>query len=51
MAQLRQEYPEFQARGAEVVVVGPEDAEAFRRYWAKEQLPFIGLPDPSLSVV
>ncbi len=50
MAQLRQDYSEFTARGAEVVVVGPEDASAFREYWAKEDLPFVGLPDPTHRV-
>ncbi len=51
MAQLRQGYPEFQAREAEVVVVGPEDAESFRRLWQSEGFPFVGLPDPSLNVL
>jgi peroxiredoxin Q/BCP len=46
MAQLRQDYAQFTSRGAEIVVVGPEDAGAIRDYWAKESLPFIGLPDP-----
>ena len=50
MAQLRQDYAQFVARGAEVVVVGPEDAPAFAQYWQKEQLPFVGLPDPRHSV-
>jgi peroxiredoxin len=50
MAQLRQDYAEFTARGAEVVVVGPEDAEAFREFWTKGELPFVGLPDPTHSV-
>jgi peroxiredoxin Q/BCP len=51
MAQLRQDYPEFAARGAEVVVVGPEGADAFRGYWQREHLPFIGLPDPKSVVL
>ena len=51
MAQLRQGHEEFGKRGAEIVVVGPEKAEAFREYWAKESLPFTGLPDPSHSVL
>ncbi len=51
MAQLRQGHEEFVKRGAEVVVVGPEKAEAFQKYWAKESLPFVGLPDPSHSVL
>ena len=50
MAQLRQEYSEFAARDAEVVVVGPEDQSAFQAYWAEENLPFVGLADPEHSV-
>ena len=50
MAQLRQDYQEFTRRNAEVVVVGPEDGPAFASYWAREQLPFIGLPDPTHQV-
>ena len=50
MAQLRQEHEEFTRRNAQIVVVGPEDARAFRSYWAKENLPFTGLPDPQHTV-
>jgi peroxiredoxin len=51
MAQLRQDYQQFIARNVEIVVVGPEDARAFAAYWQKEALPFIGLPDPTASVL
>jgi peroxiredoxin len=51
MAQLRQGYQEFVRRGAEVVVVGPEGPEGFRRYWKREKLPFTGLPDPEHTVL
>ena len=51
MAQLRQDYSQFVARDVEVVVVGPEDAQAFAAYFEKEDLPFIGLPDPKTSVL
>ena len=51
MAQLRQDYAEFVARDIEVVVVGPEDSKAFASYFEKEALPFVGLPDPGLSVL
>lgn len=51
MAQLRQDYAQFVARNIEVIVVGPEDAKAFAAYFAKESLPFIGLPDPTASVL
>lgn len=51
MAQLRRDYEKFTALDSEVVVIGPEDAGNFRRYWEKENLPYIGLPDPDLSVL
>jgi peroxiredoxin len=51
MAQLRQGYAEYIKRDTEVVVVGPEGAKAFANYWQKENLPFIGLPDPKRSVL
>jgi peroxiredoxin Q/BCP len=51
MAQLRRDYEKFVERGAEIVVVGPEKAEKFASYWAKEQLPFVGLPDPKHRVL
>jgi peroxiredoxin Q/BCP len=51
MAQLRQDHAQFVARDIQVVVVGPEDTRAFAAYWQKESLPFIGLPDPTHSVL
>lgn len=51
MAQLRQDYAEFKQRNAVIVVVGPEDAAAFARYFSANDLPFLGLPDPTHSVL
>lgn len=51
MAQLRQDYDEFVERDTAVVVVGPEGAEEFNEYFTENNLPFIGLPDPSHSVL
>ena len=51
MAQLRQDYKEFTARQAEVVVVGPDNKPAFAKYWQGNSLPFIGLPDPKSAVL
>ena len=51
MAQLRDDYSEFTKRDVEVVVVGPEDAQAFEEYWQKESLQFVGVPDPTHSVL
>ncbi len=50
MAQLRQDYAEFVRRGAVILVVGPEGPQAFKAYWEKNQLPFVGLPDPDHQV-
>jgi len=51
MAQLRQDYVRFVEREAEVIVVGPETAEAFADYWETHGLPFVGLPDPTHTVL
>ncbi len=51
MAQLRQDYQEFVKRQVQVVVVGPENAKAFKNYWRLYKLPFVGLPDPKASVL
>ena len=46
MARLRDDYHEFTSRGAEVLAVGPDSADAFSAYWRSERLPFPGMPDP-----
>jgi peroxiredoxin Q/BCP len=51
MAQLRQDYEKFVKLDTEILVAGPENAEAFKEYWIKEKLPFIGLPDPEHKVL
>ena len=50
MAQLRQDYNAFVEQEAEILVVGPENRQAFVDYWQKEELPFVGLPDPDHTV-
>ena len=37
-------------RGAELIAVGPDGVEQFKRYWQREEIPFIGLPDPENAV-
>lgn len=51
MAQLRQDYDKFVAQDTQILVVGPEDDKAFANYWQQHGLPFVGLPDPSHSVL
>ena len=50
MAQLRQDYQLFTDRDTEILIVGPEDQKTFAKYWEKEKLPFVGLPDPTHKV-
>jgi peroxiredoxin Q/BCP len=51
MAQLRRDFDEFRKREAEIIIVGPENAEAFRMYFRENSLHFTGLPDPQHSVL
>jgi peroxiredoxin len=51
MAQLRQDFAEFEKRDIVILVVGPENAQAFTRYFREHDLPFIGLPDPTHTVL
>ena len=51
MTQLRQDFQLFARLDTEIVVIGPEEADSFRTYWTKEDLPFIGLPDPEHGVL
>jgi peroxiredoxin Q/BCP len=51
MAQLRDEYDGFVAHDSEIIVVGPEGPAAFKAFWQKNELPFVGLPDPKHMVL
>jgi peroxiredoxin len=46
LARLRNGYEKFESRGAVILAVGPNTLSSFKQYWMKEQIPFIGLPDP-----
>ena len=51
MAQLRQDIVEFEKRATAILVIGPEIAAAFSRYFSMNGLPFTGLPDPAHTVL
>ena len=51
MAQLRQEFDEFVNRDVVILVIGPDNASSFASYFGKNDLPFLGLPDPKHSVL
>ena len=48
---MRQDYSQYLERDSIVLVLGPEGAEAFTRYWYENDLPFIGIPDPHHTVL
>lgn len=50
MARFRDHYSEFTARGVELIAVGPDTLESFQNYWKRENLSFMGLPDPDHKV-
>lgn len=50
MARLRNDYPQFQQRGAVILAIGPNTQAAFQQYWKNENIPFIGIPDPEHRV-
>jgi peroxiredoxin len=50
MAQLRQDYRKFADRQAEVIAIGPEDAESFADFWRNHKMPFPGIPDPEHKI-
>lgn len=47
---MRQDYPEFQKRGVEIVAIAPDGPRALARYWERENIPFYGVPDPEHQI-
>ncbi len=47
---MRDHYSDFTTRNAEIVTVGPDSMDAFKEYWEKENIPYVGLPDHDHSV-
>ncbi len=45
MAQLRQDYSQFEQNDTVILVLAPEGPGQLQRYWQEQQLPFIALPD------
>jgi peroxiredoxin len=46
MAQLHHEHQQFVNRNTEIIAIGPESAEAFKKWWDEHQMPFTGIADP-----
>lgn len=47
---MRDHHAEFAAHGAEILAIGPDKMQTFQSYWANENIPFMGLPDPDHRV-
>jgi peroxiredoxin len=47
---LRQDYQKFVNRNAEILIVGPDSLAAFKKRWAKEEIPYVGLANPEHDV-
>jgi len=50
MAQLRRDIDQFIKRDTVVIAVGPDTQKAFKDYWKRNDMPFIGLADPDHRV-
>jgi len=48
---LRQNHDEFVKRETAVLIVGPENARAFGKYFSENEIAFTGLPDPKHTVL
>ena len=51
MAQLRLDFEKISSTDTVIIVIGPEHAGAFVKYWNENDLPFIGLPDETHSAL
>jgi peroxiredoxin len=50
MAQLRQDYNTFKNKQAEVIIIGPEDGNAFKEFWQREKMQIPGIADPQHTI-
>ena len=49
--QLHQNLNRLKELDIEVLIIGPENSYAFKKYWERKSLSFTGLPDPDHSVL
>lgn len=50
MTQLRDDYRELQARGIEVLAVGPDKVDKLAAFWQAQSIPFDGIADPTHKI-
>ncbi len=42
---MRDDFSKFQERKAQILVLGPDGPDAFKRYWEENDLPYTGCAD------
>ena len=47
---MRDDHASFTSRSAVILAIGPDNESAFQEYWAREKIPYIGIPDPTHAV-
>ena len=50
MAQLCRDYDLFAQRRTEVLILGPDNPDAYKRHWQQEKMPAVGLSDQKSRV-
>ena len=47
---MRDDFAEFEKRGAAIAVIIHDDEETIADYWRKNNLPYVGIPDPEGAI-
>ena len=50
MEQLLQDYQKFAETNTELIIIGPESAEEFAKWWQEHKMPYTGIPDPNHNI-
>jgi peroxiredoxin Q/BCP len=51
MMQLHHEQNEFDKRNTKIIIVGPDNKEAFNKFFTSNEYTFIGIPDAKNSIL
>lgn len=43
---MKQDIEKFTDRKAKIVIIAPHETEKVKAYWEKENIPYVGIPDP-----
>lgn len=51
MMQLHQDKKEFEKKDTKIIIVGPDDKQAFNKFFNSNDYGFIGIPDAKNSIL